>query len=54
MILLADVFLEIPPPRIMVRSMSKKPSFRGALDRQQGKWVKTLLQSEWKHLYNIF
>ena len=27
---------------------SKKPS-----DREHGKWVETLLQSEWHHLYNI-
>ena len=33
--------------------MSKKPCFRGHLDRQHGKWVETLLQSEWHHLYNI-
>ena len=34
--------------------MSKKPCFRGSLDRQHGKWVETLLQSEWQHLYNIY
>ena len=34
--------------------MFKKPSFRGSLDRQHRKWVETLLQSEWQHLYNIY
>ena len=30
----------------MVRLMSKKPCFSGALDREDDKWVETLLQSE--------
>ena len=42
MTLIADVFLEIPAPKKMVRSISEKPCFRGPLDRRQGKWVKTL------------
>ena len=46
MTLIADVFPEIPAPKNMVRSLSKKPSFRGPLDRQHGNWVETLLQSE--------
>ena len=46
MTLEADVFLETPAPKNMVREMSKKPCFRGPLDRQQGKWVETLFQSE--------
>ena len=29
--------------------MSKKPCIRGCLDRQHGKWVKTLSQSEWQN-----
>ena len=32
----------------------KKPCFRGPLEKQQGKWVETLLQSAWQHLYNIY
>ena len=52
--LLADVFREIKVPKNMVRKMSEKPLFRGPLDRQHGKWVETLLQSEWQHLYNIY
>ena len=46
MTLIADVFREIPASKNMVRDMSKKPSFRLHLDRQHGKWVGTLLQSE--------
>ena len=46
MTLVADVSLEIPAPKDMVREMSKKRCFRGPLDRQQGKWVETLLKSE--------
>ena len=44
--LVADVFLEITVPTNMVRQMSKKPCFRGLLERQQRKKVNTLLQSE--------
>ena len=54
MTLPADVFLEISPPKNMFREMSKKPCFRGALERQQGKWVKTLFQSKSQHLSNIY
>ena len=54
MTLIADVFPEVLAPKNMVRSMSKKPFLRGFLDRQQGKWVKTLLQSERQRLYNIY
>ena len=54
MTLIADVLLEIPAPKNMVRQMSKRPSFRGLLDKQHGKWLETLLQSESKHLYNIY
>ena len=43
MTLVADVFLETLPPKNMVKEMAEKPCFRGSLDRQQGKWVKTLL-----------
>ena len=51
---IADVFRENPAPKEMARRMSKNPSFRGPLDRQHGKFVGTLLQSEWKHLCNIY
>ena len=54
MTLIADVFREIPAPKKMVRSMSKNPCLRGLLERQHGKQVETLLQSEWQHLCNIY
>ena len=54
MTLVADVFLEIAAPKNMVSLMSKKLCFRGPLDRQQPKSVKTLLQSEWQHIYTIY
>ena len=47
MTLRADVFREITAPKNMVRQLSKKPCFRGPLERQHGKWVETLFQSEW-------
>ena len=50
MTLIADVFLEIPAPKNMVREMSKKLYLTGHLDKKQGKWVETLFQSEWQHL----
>ena len=46
MTLVAYVFPEITAPKNMVRKMAKKPFFRGPLDRQCGKCIETLLQSE--------
>ena len=46
MTLIADVFQEIPAMKNMVRSMSKKSFFRELLDREPGKLVETMLQSE--------
>ena len=54
MTLIPDVFPEIPAPKNMVTYMSKKPRFRGPLDRQHGKWVEILLQSEWQDLCNNY
>ena len=54
MTLIVDVFPEILASKNMVRQMSKKSCFRKPLDRKRGKWVETLLQSEWQHLYNIY
>ena len=54
MTVIADVLPEILTLKNMVRKMSKTPGFRGFLDKQHGKWVETLLQSEWNHLYNIY
>ena len=50
MTLIADVFPEIPTPKNVVREMSKRPCLRGLLEKQHGKCVETLLQSEWQHL----
>ena len=36
MTVIADVFSEIPAPKKKVRLMSKKPCFRGLLDKQMG------------------
>ena len=54
MTLIADVFPEITAPKNMVREMSKKPCFRGHLDREHGKSVQTMLKCEWQHLYKIY
>ena len=48
--LMADLFREIPALKNMLRQMSKKTCFKGLLDKQHGKWVETLLQSESQHL----
>ena len=54
MSVIADVLLELPAPKNVVRSMSKKLCFKGPSDTQHGKWVKTMLQSEWQYLYHIY
>ena len=54
MTLTVDVFPQLPAPKKVVRSISKKLGFRGDFDRQYAKWVETLLQSEEQHLYNIY
>ena len=43
---IADVVPDIPPPKNMVREMSKKPCSRELLEKQHGKSVKTMFQSE--------
>ena len=42
MTFIADVFPEMLAPKNMVREMSKKPCFRGRLDKQLDKWVENL------------
>ena len=37
----------------VVGKMSKKPRFRGTVDRKHGKHAKALLKSAWQHLYQI-
>ena len=46
MTLIADLFLKLRTPENVVRYMSKKSRFKGPFDRQHGKRVQTLLQSE--------
>ena len=52
--LIGDVFPEIPAPKNIVGSMSKKPCFARPFNRQHGKWVERLLQSEREHLSHIY
>ena len=53
MTLIADLFLKLRTPENMVRCMSKKSRFKGSFDRQHGKQIQTLLQSERQHRYHI-
>ena len=53
MILIADLFPILRTPENVVRYMSKKSRSKGAFDRQHGKRVHTLLQSERHHGYHI-
>ena len=54
MTLIPYLFLSWRPPKNVVRSMSKKSSFRLPLEKQDGKRVPTLLKSERQHLYHIY
>ena len=54
MALIADVFPETPAAKNMVREMSKKPCFRGPLDREHSIYVDTVLRYDWQHLYKIY
>ena len=54
MTLIVDLFTELPARKNMIRSISKKSCVRGPFDRQHGKWVEILLQSERQHLYIIY
>ena len=53
MTLIADLFLKLRTPENVVRYMSKKSRFKGSFDRQHGKQVQKLLQSELQHRYHI-
>ena len=46
MTLIADLFAKLRTPKNVVRYLSKKSCFKGPFDRQHGKRVQTLLQSE--------
>ena len=47
-------FLSWRSPKNVVRSMSKKSSFRTPLEKQDGKRFPTLLKSERQHLHHIY
>ena len=53
MTLIADLFPKLRTLENVVRSMSKKSRSKGSFDRQHGKRVQTLLQSERQHGYHI-
>ena len=53
MALIADLFLKLRTPENVVRYMSKKSRFKGPFDREHGKRVQTLLQSERQHRYHF-
>ena len=50
---IADLFPKLRTPKNVVRYMSKKSRFKRAFDRQHGKRVQTLLQSDPQHRYQI-
>ena len=50
---IADVFPNLRTQENLVRSMSKKSSFRGSFPKQHGKRAETLLKFAWQHLYHI-
>ena len=53
MTLIADLFPKSRTPEKVIRYMSKKSRLKGSFDRQHGKQVQTLLQSERQHRYHI-
>ena len=53
MTLIADLFPKLRTPKNVVRYMSKKSRFKGPFDRQHGKRVQRLLQSDPQHRYHI-
>ena len=53
MTLIADSFLKLRTPENVVRYMSEKSRFKGPFDREHGKRVQTLLQSERQHHYHF-
>ena len=54
MTLKADVFPKLRTPKNMVRQMLQKPRLRGSVEKQHGKWVKTLSKFEGHLLYHIY
>ena len=53
MTLIADLFMKLHTPENVGSKMSKKSRFKGPFDRQHGKRIQTLLQSERHHHYHI-
>ena len=53
MTLIADLFPKLRTPKNVVRYMSKKSRFKVPFNRQHGKRVQTLLQSDPHHRYHI-
>ena len=53
MTLIADFFPKLRIPKNVIRYMSKKSRFKRPFDRQHGKRLQTLLQSERQHRYHI-
>ena len=49
----ADLFAKLRTAKNVVRYFSKKSRFKGPFDRQHGKRVQTLMQSEPHHRYHI-
>ena len=50
---IADLFAKLRTPKNVVRYMTKKYCFKGPFDKQHGKRVQRLLQSEEQHRYHI-
>ena len=50
---IADFFPKLRTPKNVLRYISKKSHFKGPFDRQHGKRVQALLQSEPQHRYHI-
>ena len=53
MTLIADLFAKLRTPKNVDRYLSKKSRCKGPFDRQHGKRIQTLLQSELQHRYHI-
>ena len=49
----ADLFAKLRTPKNVDRYLSKKSRFKGPFDRQHGKRVQTLVQSEPQNKYHI-
>ena len=54
MILIADVFPELPTAKYVVRYLSQNPQFRTLFNSQHGKRSQILLKSEQRHFYQLF